>query len=280
MKWMCRALSVNEKGYYKWLRNGEKPKKWQNLLIEIHRILDEDPENDNYGAVRMLTALAQKGISSSLSSVRRALRKGNLMKPSHRSPDGLTKADRKAMRPQNLLKRDFTAKRPNEKWLTDITQIPCKDGKLYIAPVFDCFGGEIVSLAMDTNMKKELCISALEAAFELRKPKSGVLVHSDAGSQYTSEAYKLALGRHHALQSMSDVGKCYDNARMESFFATLKKEKLYRINTKKMTAEQVKSVVFRYVMIYYNRKRISTVNPGGLPPSIYREKAAVNTIAA
>lgn len=277
---MCRALSVNEKGYYKWLRNGEKPKKWQNLLIEIHRILDEDPENDNYGAVRMLTALAQKGISSSLSSVRRALRKGNLMKPSHRSPDGLTKADRKAMRPQNLLKRDFTAKRPNEKWLTDITQIPCKDGKLYIAPVFDCFGGEIVSLAMDTNMKKELCISALEAAFELRKPKSGVLVHSDAGSQYTSEAYKLALGRHHALQSMSDVGKCYDNARMESFFATLKKEKLYRINTKKMTAEQVKSVVFRYVMIYYNRKRISTVNPGGLPPSIYREKAAVNTIAA
>lgn len=277
---MCRALSVNEKGYYKWLRNGEKPKKWQNLLIEIHRILDEDPENDNYGAGRMLTALAQKGISSSLSSVRRALRKGNLMKPSHRSPDGLTKADRKAMRPQNLLKRDFTAKRPNEKWLTDITQIPCKDGKLYIAPVFDCFGGEIVSLAMDTNMKKELCISALEAAFELRKPKSGVLVHSDAGSQYTSEAYKLALGRHHALQSMSDVGKCYDNARMESFFATLKKEKLYRINTKKMTAEQVKSVVFRYVMIYYNRKRISTVNPGGLPPSIYREKAAVNTIAA
>lgn len=280
MKWMCRALSVNEKGYYKWLRNGEKPKKWQNLLIEIHRILDEDPENDNYGAVRMLTALAQKGISSSLSSVRRALRKGNLMKPSHRSPDGLTKADRKAMSPQNLLKRDFTAKRPNEKWLTDITQIPCKDGKLYIAPVFDCFGGEIVSLAMDTNMKKELCISALEAAFELRKPKSGVLVHSDAGSQYTSEAYKLALGRHHALQSMSDVGKCYDNARMESFFATLKKEKLYRINTKKMTAEQVKSVVFRYVMIYYNRKRISTVNPGGLPPSIYREKAAVDTIAA
>lgn len=129
-------------------------------------------------------------------------------------------------------------------------------------------------------MKKELCISALEAAFELRKPKPGVPVHSDAGSQYTSEAYKLALGRHHAVQSMSDVGKCYDNARMESFFATLKKEKLYRINTKKMTAEQVKSVVFRYVMAYYNRKRISTVNPGGLPPSIYREKAAVDAIAA
>lgn len=277
---MCRTLSVNEKGYYKWLRNGDKPRKWQDLLVEIHRILDEDSDNDNYGADRMLIALEHKGIRTSLSSVRRALRNGNLMKPNHRSPDGLTKADKKAMRPQNLLKRDFTARKPNEKWLTDITQIPCKDGKLYIAPIFDCFGGEIISLAMDTNMRKELCISALEAAFELRKPKSGVIVHSDAGSQYTSEAYKLTLGKHHAVQSMSDVGKCYDNARMESFFATLKKEKLYRMNTTKMTVEEVKSVVFRYVMIYYNRKRISTVNPGGLPPSIYREKSAVTVTAA
>lgn len=245
---MCRTLSVNEKGYYKWLRNGDKPKKWQDLLVEIHRILDEDPDNDNYGADRMLIALTQKGIQTSLSSVRRALRNGNLMKPSHRSPDGLTKADKKAMRPQNLLKQDFTSKKPNEKWLTDITQIPCKDGKLYIAPIFDCFGGEIISLAMDTNMKKELCIKAL--------------------------------GKHHAVQSMSDVGKCYDNARMESFFATLKKEKLYRMNTTKMTVEQVKSVVFRYVMIYYNRKRISTVNPGGLPPSIFREQSTVTKAVA
>ena len=133
---------------------------------------------------------------------------------------------------------------------------------------------------MDTNMKKELCISAVETAFKLRNPCSGVLVHSDAGSQYTSDAYKLMLGKHHAVQSMSDVGKCYDNARMESFFATLKKEKLYRINTAKMTVEQVKKIIFRYVMIYYNRKRISTVNPGGWPPTVYREKSAVTCTAA
>ncbi len=78
----------------------------------------------------------------------------------------------------------------------------------------------------------------------------------------------------------SDAGKCYDNARMESFFATLKKEKLYRMNTTKMTVEQVKSVVFRYVMIYYNRKRISTVNPEGLPPSIFREQSTVTKAVA
>ena len=99
---MCRALSVNECGYYKWLNNGERPKKWQSLFAEIHRILDEDPDNDNYGADRMLIALTQRGIITSLSSVRRAMRKGNLLKPDRRSPDGLTKADKKAMRSQNL----------------------------------------------------------------------------------------------------------------------------------------------------------------------------------
>ena len=129
-------------------------------------------------------------------------------------------------------------------------------------------------------MKKELCISALEAAFKARKPKTGVIVHSDAGSQYTSYDYKSTIGKYKAIQSMSDVGKCYDNARMESFFATLKKEKLYKIKTEKMTVEEVKPVVFRYVMVYYNRKRITTVNPDGLPPSIYRERFEVQSSVA
>ena len=269
---MCKILSVNEKGYYKKLKVGKRILKWQKLLCEIHKVLNEDVNNDNYGAKRILLALQQKGIKTSLSSVRRAMRKGNLVKPNRRSPDGLTKKDKKAMQPENLIKRDFTASKPNEKWLTDITQVNCKDGKLYIAPIFDCFSGEIVSLAMDRNMKKELCISALEAAFKVRKPKTGVIVHSDAGSQYTSYDYKSTIGKYKAIQSMSDVGKCYDNARMESFFATLKKEKLYKIKTEKMTVEEVKTVVFQYVMVYYNRKRITTVNPDGLPPSIYRER--------
>lgn len=277
---MCRVLSVNESGYYKWLKNKECQKKWQTLLIEIHKILDEDQNNDNYGAYRIFIALTQRGIITSLSSVRRAMRRGNLLKPNKRRPDGLTKAAKKAMRLQNMLKRNFTANAPNKKWLTDISQIQCQDGKLYIAPVFDCFGGEIISIAMDTNMKKELCISAVESAFKLRTPCSGVIVHSDAGSQYTSDAYKHMLGKYHAIQSMSDVGKCYDNARMESFFATLKKEKLYKINTEKMPVEEVKKIIFRYVMIYYNRKRISTVNPCGWPPSVYREKSAVAYSAA
>ena len=277
---MCKVLNVSETGYYKWKRTRNKPRAWQLLLVKIHGILDEHPDNKNYGIERVLIALQQKGETVSRSTVIRAMRKGNLLHKSRRNPDGLTKADKKAQRPDNILKRNFTATRPNEKWLTDITEVPCSDGKLYVAPVLDCFGGEIVSIAMENHMKKELCIQAIEDAYKSRIPGSGVLIHSDAGSQYTSDRFKKLLGDYRAIQSMSDVGKCYDNARMESFFATLKKEKLYKMNTRKMTREKVKTVVWRYVMVYYNRTRISTVNKGGWPPVIYREKATARAAAA
>ncbi len=271
---MCKSLDVSETGFYKWKRTRNRPKAWQNLLVKIHEILDEYPDNDNYGIERIILALNQRGIkNNSRSTVIRAMRKGNLLHKSRRSPNGLTKADKKAIRPENIIKRDFTASKPNEKWLTDITEIPCSDGKLYVAPIFDCFGGEIISLAMDNHMKKDLCIGAIKEAYKTRNPGNGVIIHSDAGSQYTSEKYKETLGRFRAIQSMSDVGKCYDNSRMESFFATLKKEKIYKYNTLKMNREEVKKIVWRYVMIYYNRQRITTVNKGGFPPTIYRNMA-------
>jgi len=271
---MCNALDVSETGYYKWKRTRNRPKAWQLLLVKIHEIIDEYPENDNYGIERVMLGLKQRGIkNNSRSTVIRAMRKGNLLHKSRRTPNGLTKADKKANRPENIIKRDFTATKPNEKWLTDITEIPCSDGKLYVAPIFDCYGGEIISLAMDSHMKKELCIDAVKEAYKVRNPGNGVIIHSDSGSQYTSDKYKETLGIFRAIQSMSDVGKCYDNSRMESFFATLKKEKIYKINTLKLKREEVKKIVWRYVMIYYNRQRINTMNKEGFPPSIYRNLA-------
>lgn len=142
--------------------------------------MDEHPDNHNYGIDRILLALNQKGEYLSRSTVIRAMKKENLLHESHRSPDMLTKKDKKAEQPENIVNRDFTAKEANVKWLTDITQTPCRDGKLYIA-VMDCFGGEIISLAMGDNMKKELCIKAAKEAYKLRKQKSGFLFHSDAG---------------------------------------------------------------------------------------------------
>ena len=254
-------------------------KAWQKLLAQMHKILDEDEENKNYGVRRMQIALEQRGIKRSLSTVRRAMARGNLLHEDRRSPDGLTKADKKAMRPQNIIKQDFSAQEPLRKLLTDITQIPCKDGKLYVSLLFDCYNGEIISLAMDTNMKKELCIKTITEAYKNFDIPSGAIIHSDCGSQYTSGEYKKTLGQLHAVQSMSGVGKCWDNARMESWFATLKKEKIYQLDTTKLTVEEVKTIVWRYTFAYYNTKRITTVNPDGLPPLVYRKTAAKKSAA-
>ena len=207
VRMMCAVLPVSESGFYKWKRDRGKLKKWQNLLAEMHKILDEDAENKNYGVRRMQIALEQRGIKRSLSTVRRVMARGNLLHEERRSSDGLTKADKKAMKPQNIIKQDFSAQEPLRKLLTDITQIPCKDGKLYVSPLLDCYNGEIIALAMDTNMKKELCIKITEA-YKNFDIKDGAIIHSDGGSQYTSSEYKKILGQLHAVQSMSGVGKC------------------------------------------------------------------------
>ena len=172
---------------------------------------------------------------------------------------------------ENLIKQDFRSDRPYQKLLTDISQISCRDGKLYISPIMDCFNGEILSLVMRSNMCKELCIDTFNAAAK-RFPLNGAILHSDRGSQYTSETFREELNNSGVLQSLSGVNRCFDNARMESFFATLKKELLYRIPTYKMKMEEVKVIVFRYVFIYYNRIRIYTSNPDGLPPAAYRRR--------
>jgi transposase InsO family protein len=250
----------------------DSPRPWQLLLVRIRKIYKENPDNRNYGVGRILLALERRGVNASRSTVRRAMKRGGLLKTPARRPQSLTKADAAAQKAENLIRRDFTAEAPNQKWLTDITQIPCADGKLYIAAVLDCYNGEIVGLSMGDNMKKELCIHAFESACESRAAH-GMILHSDRGSQFTSAAFRKTLAKYEAVQSMSSTGRCYDNARMESFFATLKKEKLYQIHTEKMPMSQVKSIVFRYIMTYYNRERIYTANPGGLAPAMYRQAA-------
>ena len=280
VKAMCRVLKISESGYYRWLKNRGKPTARQLLSVEIQGILDEHPDNDNYGVRRMVTALAQKGVRVSTRTVYRTMSEMGIVHR-RRRPRGITKATTEIQDRENLLKRNFKAEKPLRKLLSDITEIQCFDGKLYVSAVLDCYNGEILSVAMDDNMKKELCIRTIE---ELRsmygKKLKGAIFHSDRGSQYTSEAFKSALGKAGLVQSLSGTGHCFDNARMESFFATLKKEKIYRISAYKLTREQVKSIIFRYIFVYYNRIRISSVNPGGMAPTTYREWAKKHTPSA
>ncbi|MBR3475489.1 MAG: IS3 family transposase [Oscillospiraceae bacterium] len=268
VKELCRVLDVSESGYYRYLKNKGKPEKDVLLSDEMKKILEEHPCNDNYGAPRMKQALEQRGFEAGLRRITRIMRQHGWLHTPRRRPKGLTMADPEAMAAENLIKQDFSAEEPYRKLLTDITQIQCADGKLYISPILDCFNGEVLSLCMRDNMKKELCIDTVQAL--QRYPVKDAILHSDRGSQYTSAAFREVLETLHIRQSLSGVDHCYDNARMESFFATLKKELLYRLPTYRMPMEEVKTKVFRYVFIYYNQLRVYTRNQGGWPPSVFR----------
>ncbi len=270
---LCAVLSVTRQGYHKWLKSQDKPYKHETLLALINKILLEDGEDgenrDNYGVSRIYLALRnQYGYTSSHSTICRICRTNGITHKKKRRPNSLTKEDRKEQKSENLLHQDFSATKPNEKWLSDITEVPCLDGKLYVAPIFDCYDGYIVGLAMENHMRKELCINAFEQACR-RQKASGMIVHTDRGSQFTSHDFRASLSKHRAIQSMSGTGRCYDNARMESFFATLKKEKLYRLRTQELPMLTVKSIIFRYALGYYNNRRIYTANDG-YPPLVYR----------
>ena len=219
----------------------------------------------------MQKALNIRGLSPSRWLVTEVMRENGWLHEKRRCPKGLTKATTEIEERENLIKQDFTAHAPFSKLLTDITQIQCLDGKLYISPIMDCYNGEILSLLMRDNMKKELCIDTVEAASK-RFPIAGAMFHSDRGSQYTSKEFRKALKANDLKQSLSGVHHCFDNARMESFFATLKKELLYRIPTHKMSRSDVRHAIFDYVFTYYNRRRINTANPDGMTPYDYRRK--------
>lgn len=267
---MCKILCVSPSGYYKYKKNIGKPGRDDILSAAIETILKESPFNDNYGVPRMQLALSIQGIKAGIRKITRIMREHGWLHKPHRKPKGLTYATTEIQEKENLIKQDFSAPLPLKKLLTDVSQIQCSDGKLYISPILDCYNGEILSLIMRDNMKKELCIDTFAAASK-RYDLEGAILHSDRGSQYTSDAFRETLTQAGVIQSLSGVAHCYDNSRMESFFATLKKELLYRIPTYKMKREDVKSITFRYVFTYYNQKRIYTSNPGGYPPAVYRE---------
>ena len=278
VKLMCKVLKISESGYYRWLKNRDKPSKRKLLLVKIKEILSEHQDNANYGYDRIHKALEICGIKVSRNTVYRAMKEGNLIHKA-RKPHGTTKATTEIHDKENLIKRNFTANKPVKKLLTDITEVQCSDGKLYISPIMDCYNGEILTVEMRDNMKKELCIDTVKQLKQRYGNLRGVVLHSDRGSQYTSEAYRELLKSCGIMQSLSGTGHCYDNARMESFFATLKKEKLYQIPTYRMKKEEVKTIVFRYIFIYYNRIRLYTGNPGYLPPSEYRIKSCGKFVA-
>ena len=166
----------------------------------------------------------------------------------------------------------FFLQRAVKKCITDITEISAKD-KLYVSAIFDCFDAAVLGLAMDTSMKAALCERTLDNAIRAYPTLKAAVIHFGCGTQYTSATYRKAVVRYGILQSMNSTGgRCHDNARCESMWTRMKEELLYgRYHTEKMTMEEVKTLIFRYFIGYWNNRRICSANEG-LPPMVKRQR--------
>lgn len=262
---MCKALNVSRSGYYAFLTRPESQRTTKNrhLLETIRQIHRET--HGIYGSPRITKSLP-KDEKASRSRVARIMRENGIRSKTVKKYKATTNSRHNLPVADNLLNRDFTARRPNEKWVTDITYIQTEEGWLYLAGVLDLYGRRLIGWAMDSRMKTELVSTALKQAIGRTGAPTGVLVHSDRGVQYASEAYQRLLKSNGFVCSMSRKGNCYDNAPMESFWGKLKTEWLN--GRKFMTRAEASKAVFDYIEFFYNRRRIHSCN-GYLPPLDY-----------
>lgn len=203
------APCMGNQGFYWYLKHRDDPWKYENIAEKMRVIVEEDECNDTYERCRMNQALKLKYPNEDVPSERtvyRIMERIGLSHRPNRKPHGITKADRNARKSENLLNRDFRAGSPLKKCVTDITEIPAKNGKLYVSAIFDCYDLDVLGLSMSDNMKTELCTSTIENMVKSNPSVCGMILHSDRGSQYTSASYRAELSRHGIIQSMNSDG--------------------------------------------------------------------------
>jgi len=241
---LCRVLGVSPGGYYARLKRPPSARATADVelsarIAEIHR-----RSRQTYGAPRIHAELKEQGIKVGCKRVARLMRVAGLKGVSRRKWIITTVRDREARPAPDLVERNFAAMAPNQLWVADITYIPTWAGFLYLAVVLDTFSRRIVGWAMETYLRTELVLKALDMALGQRRP-TGVIHHSDQGSQYTSLAFGQRCAQARVRPSMGSVGECFDNAMCESFFATLECELLNRRAFKTQT--EARMAVFDFI---------------------------------
>ena len=254
---MCRDLNVSKAGYYAW-RGRRNTKRFQRdieLAREIKRVHIESRER--YGRPRILAELRAEGVRASSKRIARLMRflgikgkKRRQSKASSSSPGTIPAAP-------NVLNRKFNVQQPNSAWASDITYFPTGEGWLYLAVVLDCYSRRVVGWSMDNRIDTTLALSALQMALSNRS-YNGLIVHSDRGSQFACRAYSQFLQDHGITASMSRKGNCWDNAVVESFFASIKVE----LKPKRVwkTRAQARTAIFEYIEAWYNPRRRHSAN--------------------
>jgi putative transposase len=253
---MCNTLHVSRSGYYKW-RTGETSTQKLRKAAVMERIQYHFTDHKKrYGSPKITRLLHQEGYTvteRTVSVYMRQMKLRSVVSKVYR----VQTTDSKHNNPiaPNTLNQAFKVLNPNTVWVTDITYIPCRGGRLYLASVMDLCTREIVGWRLYDHMETSLVLDALQAAYAAKRPSKGLLHHSDRGSQYTSKDYVDQLKRYHMKSSMSRKGNCYDNACIESWHSILKKELIY-CNPRFKTQEQAYNAIFQYIEFYYNRKRM------------------------
>lgn len=273
VKKLCLVLEVARSGYYEWRKGKPSKRAIETAALEsnIQRVFADSGQA--YGSPRIHAQLNREGIPSSRGRVERLMRRLGLQSVRarrYKRTYRVRQSRPNSVKP-NLLDRTFAASAPNTKWVSDITFIALKQGWLHLAVVMDLYSRAIVGWAMDTKPTQELASRALTMACQSRRPSEGLLLHSDQGVQYTSHAYETHAQSYGCVLSMSRKGNCYDNAAMESFFHSLKAE-LTRNNVF-ATLGSARQALFKYIELFYNRRRLhSTI--GYVPPLEYEGNLA------
>ena len=256
---LCSALEVTTSGYYAWLRRPKSAHTTRDEALKVKVRVIHAESGKRYGEPRVFEALKTAGESTSHKRVARLMKEEQLVARKVKRFVATTNSDHDFKVPKNVLNRDFTASRPDEKWVGDITYLRTSEGWLFLAAILDCFSRRVVGYALRETLDTEVASAALKQALTLRRPGAGLLHHSDRGVQYASDEYADLLIAAKAVPSMSRRGNCWDNAVAESFFSTLKFEldaKLDGTETKSEVTSAVKTF-----MHFYNFERLhSTIS--------------------
>ena len=269
---MCRLLSVSRSGYYSWRSRplSDRDQANQLLLIDIKRVFDE--EKGRPGSPRISKRLQDEGKPASRHRVVKLMRDNGWRAKAAKKYKATTNSNHSLPVAPNLLKQNFRADVPNQKWVSDITYIWTEEGWLYLAVVLELYSRRVIDWAISERMTAALvCEALIMALWRCHMPK-GVIVHSDRGSQYCSAAYQKLFTQHQLISSMSKKGDCYDNAAMESWNHSVKVEAIH--GERFLTRSDAKYQVFDYIEVYYNRKRVKRLHSklGYVSPETFEAK--------
>ena len=269
---MCRVLGVSTSGYYAWRSRAASPRSLADaclteMIRQIHR-----GSRETYGAPRIRAELRDDyRVFCSQKRVARLMAQAGLQGVHRRHRVRTTRREGSAAPAPDLLGRNFTASRPDRKWVADITYVPTWAGFLYLAVVLDCFSRRVVGWCMRDDLGTRLVLDALEMAIHNRRPDKGLIHHSDRGCQYTSYVFGRRCREAGIAPSMGSVGDAYDNAAAESFFATLETELIDRSSFRNRTEARI--AVFDFIEAFYNpRRRHSSI--GMLSPVEFERRWA------